>query len=358
VGALLLGGGVLSGGCAAHPEEAALLEVFDATVDALRRSDFDALWELTAEDSRLEVVGLLRDLHASLLLVPKVYGEADAATARAARDALGEPLIEAVFPEDPAAGPRFLARLMEPDRLRFDQHALDGLMSRSVTVDDHARPPRGVVRTSAGESLAFVKTDGQWRSLLVRDLFLESRVVRGLREHAARMLTASVEVDARWRRSRDPGQPQGAYNLLRDAARDGARDGPMLYNLMAEDARAVVLLALERAREAQRDIQRRTTRRQRPRAYEQTGLAMFVEARSDRELFMRWVRSEGFRSPVRVDDEPASVEVADEDLATVVTDGGARLDFSRGDDGLWRLAGQARLLEEALLEPIDALLGR
>ena len=347
----------LAPACAQSPEEPAVAAALDQTLDALRRADFDALWNLTAPDAQAALLAMLAHQREALAAVPRVYGAQGEQTMATARAALGETIFESVFPEDPKAGPKLLARLLAPDALNFDEHAVDGLSSRDITVDEKARPVTAVVHTSGGEKFAFVRTDAGWRSLLVRDLLLDNPIVRALDDAAKKVLAASAGVDAQWRVSRDPTEPQGAYNLARHALENPARNAPVLYSLLGEDARAVLLQALQRSREAQRDIQRKTTRKQRKKAYGDVGLDIYVEARSDRDLFARWAQSKSYVALMGATDEPVNVEIAPDapGKATVVTKGGGRVPFEKGPDGVWRLSGLAPLMTTALLEPVQAL---
>lgn len=329
----------------------------DETVDALRRSDLDALWALTAPDAQAALLGLLARQREALALVPRVYGAQGEQTMATARSALGEALFESVFPDDPKAGPKLLARLLAPELLNFDEHALDGLSSRDITVDRRARPETAIVHTSAGEEFAFVRTDAGWRSLLVRDLLLDNPTARALDDAAKKVLTAAAAIDAGWRKSLDPQEPQGAYNLARQALENPVRNAPVVYSLLAEDARAVLLEALQLSRDAQRDVQRKTTRKQRKKAYGAAGLDLYVDARSDRDLLARWAQSGAFVPLLPATDEPVSVEMASDTAteATVLTTGGARIPLVKEADGVWRLAGLAPTLTTALLEPLRAL---
>ncbi len=334
-----------------HPEEAAVLTALDRTVDALKRSDFDALWALTDQDTRDELLALLTTVHEAMALVPEVYPD-DARRAEARR-VLGEPILGSVFADEERAGPRLLSRILATDLMQRDQSAMDGVNNRDVTVAASSQPLRAIVHTSGGESFAFVKTDRGWRSLLVRDLVLDSLAIRELRDNAGKIAAARADQVQAWRTSKDPRTPQGAYNIARTAAAASPRDGALLYSLLDADSRRVLVDALEASRVVQRAIQKRTTRKQRKRAYEAASLTLYVKATSDRDLYERWVASDAWSSPLAASDAPASVDGEPASGAvTLRTDSGATVQMSRGDDGFWRPTGQAPKLAKALLEPV------
>jgi len=295
---LLLAAALASASCASqHAEEPGVVEALNSTIAALQHADMDALWALTDPGSQQELIALVRTLHAALQRVPEVYG--DGAQAATARIALGEGLVDTIFPDEDRAGPKLLARLLTPDQMRFDGHAMDGVNHHDVTLDATHEPMKAIVHSSAGESFGFIRTEGGWRSLLVRDVILASATVRTLTDSAAKIERAATEREAAWRQGRDPQTPQGAYNLARAALAEQPVNTKVLYSLVDDEARAAVLAALQRSREVQRDVQRRTTRRQRRKAYEDAGLAMYVDAKSDRELYARWARTDGWKSPPR-----------------------------------------------------------
>lgn len=344
-----------SASCASqHEEEPGVVEALDSTVAALQHGDMDALWALTDPASQQELIALVRTLHASLQRVPEVYGDLGEGRVAAARAALGESLVDTIFPDEDRAGPKLLARLLTPDQMRFDGHAMDGVNHHDVTLDASHQPVKAIVHTSGGESFGFVKTDGGWRSLLVRDMILASGTIRNLADNAAKIERASAERQAAWRQGQDPKTPQGAYNLARAALTEKPANAKLLYSLVDDDARAAVLAALERSREVQRDVQRRTTRRQRRKAYEDAGLTMYVDAKSDRDLYARWARTDGWKPPLTVTDAPIQI---DGDMATgkveVVTLSDARVAMVRSDSGFWQLAGQAPILQGALTAPFE-----
>lgn len=352
---LLLAAVLASASCASqHAEEPGVVEALDSTIAALQHADMDALWALTDPASQQELIALVRTLHAALQRVPDVYGDRDGGQVAAARTALGESLVDTIFPDEDRAGPKLLARLLTPDQLRFDGHAMDGVNHHDVTLDETHQPVKAIVHTSGGESFAFTKTEAGWRSLLVRDVILTSATVRNLVDNAAKIERAAADREAAWRQARDPKTPQGAYNVARAALSEQPANAKVLYSLLDEDARAAVLAALQRSREVQRDVQRRTTRRQRRKAYEDAGLTMYVDAKSDRELYSRWARTKDWKppltatdDPVRVDGDPTTGQVA------VVTLTDARVAMVRGDDGFWHIAGQAPMLEAALKAPFE-----
>ena len=344
------------GACASqHPDEPAVIAVLDKTIAALQKSDFDTLWALTDPASQAELIALVRQVHATLQRVPEVYGGLGEARVAEARAALGEGLVDTIFPDEERAGPKLLARLLAPDLMRFDGHAMDGLNNNDVTLDESHDPAKAIVHTSAGESFAFVKTDAGWRSLLVRDLILQSATIRALADSVAKVDQTATERQRAWREGRDPHTPEGAYNVARAALTEQPLNAKLLYSLLDDDAREAVLGALKRSRDAQRDVQRRTTRKQRRRAYEDAGLAIYVDAKSDRDLYARWARTEGWKAPLAPTDEPARV---DGDLAQgrveVVTVSEARVPMVRGGDGTWRIADQAPVLQRTLTAPFEA----
>ncbi|TNF26830.1 MAG: hypothetical protein EP329_20525 [Deltaproteobacteria bacterium] len=344
---------VLTASCASeHADEPEVTKALDATVAALQARDWDALWELTDPASQEELIALLRGIHEALKKAPEVYADAGATRLAAARTALGEALVDTIFPDEERAGPRLIERLFAADALRFDGHAMDGVTHHDITLDETHEPVKALVHTAAGETFAFLKTDAGWRSLLVRDLILSSSAFRTLADNVKKI---DAELEARreaWRHGRDPRTPQGAYNVARAALGERPANAKLLYSLLDGKARAEVVEALKESRTAQREVQRRTTRKQRRKAYEDAGLTLYVDAKSDVELYSRWARTEGWKPPLAVTDDPERVEG---DPASgrveVVTLSGGRVAMTVADDGTWRIADQAAVLAPALRTP-------
>lgn len=336
--------------CGTNQAEAPeVLSALADTVAALEASDFEALWAMTDAETQTMLLGLAGRIHDGLQRVPEVYGELGEAQVAAARNALGEPIVDAVFPDDERAGPMLLSRLLRPTEMRFDSHAKDGLNNNSVTVDTTSQPHRAVVHTSAGETFGFVKTDAGWRSLLVRDVILASGTIRALADNLTKVEQAATARVERWRQSRDPRTPHGAYNLAREAQGQSPPNAALLFSLLDESARRVVLAKLEASRGAQRELQRRTTRRQRKKAYEDAGLTLHVAAKSDLDLYTAWSRTDDWRPPLETTDDPAAVKLEPSgERAVVVTVSGGEVPFVKESEGLWRLADQADRLERAL----------
>lgn len=354
IGLLIVALLTLSSCASEHTEEPGVVEALDATVAALQQSDWDALWALTDADSQTALLTLVRELHDALKRVPAVYGEQGDARVAAARAALGESLVDTIFPDEDRAGPRLLERVLSPEALRFDSHAMDGVNHHEITLDASHDPVKAIVHTNAGETFAFTKTDAGWRSLLVRDVILDSATFRTLADNVDKLAQAAQAKRDAWRRTRDPRTPQGAYNIARAAQGEQPANAKLLYSLLDSEAHAVVIDALERSRQVQRGVQRKTTRRQRPKAYEDAGLTMYVSAKSDLELYARWARTEGWKAPLaatdapeRIAGDPASGRVQ------VVTASGVEIPMRRGDDGTWRIADQAPILKKALRDPFD-----
>ena len=353
----------------------ALLE----TVEALDRGDVKALWEISAPGAQQELLDLHQRLSRALRAVDAIYPPAERPEARAA---LGERLLQGL---DPTAsgdqlGPALLSRLLDPAAMRLDDKARDGLRARGAVIEGD----KATIHTAAGELFTFERVDGAWRSRLIADLLEQSAAVDGLRANADAVLEAQAAARKAWQESRDPRTPNGAYNALRAAVSHAPPDGGVIYTLLDDDARDVLVRSLEVARKAQRAIQRKTKRAQRKKLYRQRGLQLFVDAESDRALLEAWALTDDFVPPVGKDDPPdrvipeataAAREAAKaaangtpktppgEPTATgtaatqgsasarvsLVTTGGTRLAMRRDKRDYWRLTGYAPVLAEHLL---------
>ncbi len=290
-------------GCALDEEQERVAQALLDTVEALDRGDVKALWEISAPGAQKVVLDLHQRLARALAATDALYPPSERAEARAA---LGEQLLQGLAPSGPddQLGPALLGRLLDPEAMRLDDKARDGLRARGAVIEGD----KATIHTAAGELFTFERVDGAWRSRLIADLLEQSVAVDRLRANADAVLEAQAAARKAWQESRDPRTPNGAYNALRAASAHAPPDGAVLYTLVDDEAREVLTRSLEIARKAQRIIQRKTKRAQRKKLYERHGLPLFVGAGSDRELLERWAEEEDFVPPVDKDDPPDRVE--------------------------------------------------
>jgi hypothetical protein len=336
------------GACAERtPEEAAVHQALDETLAALAASDHGRLWELSPEETRTTLLDLHRLLHEALGAVDEVYAGPERETARAA---VGRDLVLDIPPGSPDAGPRLLARIVAVGAIRLDESAIDGVRAGKALVD----PESAIIHTPAGEEFAFVREGDRWAPRIVHDLLDSERKVTVLRENARAVLALRDARREAWRRSDDPREPQGSYNLARKALdAPGGPDARALYALLDDEARSALAEAMTLAREAQKSVQRRTFKKDREDAYAGAGLTRYVEAESDEALFRAWVEGGSFVPPLPDRSDPASIEgdpASGE--ATVVTSAGGRVPMRRDAKGYWHLGGLAEVLRTALVEPV------
>jgi len=326
--------------------EPPLTESVDALRAALEARDFEALWALTDQDTRKNLLAALEEADRARAMVPSVWAEGDRGAASAA---LGSALAIAIGPNDDKRGPRLLAATLDPAVLAFNEGTVEGFAPRDVTVEP-GPPRRAIVATAAGERLTFVEEGGQWKSLLVRDQVLETAFMKSLIAHARKTNALADERQKVWQASLDPKTPQGSYNLARAAQDRKPPDVDMIFALLDEDGRKTLVDILDGARTAQKQIQQRTAKAVRREAYRAAGLLQLVDTTTDRELFRRWATSPDFKPLLAATDPAASLEG---DLETgsvaVVTASGARIPMRRDTDSFWRLAGLRESLTTALL---------
>lgn len=338
-------------GCERSPEEEAVFAALERTLDLLGRSDWAALWSESPAKARDEVEALHRDLHEALAAVEEVYAEGEREKARAA---VGRDLVLDIPKEAPDAGPRLLARLIATGALRLDDRALDGVRAGKALVDGD----QAVLHTPAGEEFAFVRDGERWAPRLVLDLMERHRPISVLKENARAAIAYRDAHREAWRTSRDPKEPQGSYNLAREALE--APEGPdarALYALADDEARKAVLDALTTGREAQKVLQKKTVRKERDAVYEEHGLALHVRSESDLALFEAWVASPAFVPPLPDRSPPARLEgEADTGEVHVITEAGGRVPMVRDAGGLWHVAGLAAGLRRSLLDPTRKVL--
>jgi hypothetical protein len=285
-------------------------------------------------------------------VVGELYETAEQPIARAA---LGRDLVADIPVDAKDAGPRLLSRLFEAGAIRLDEKARDGLKTTRATIDDD----RGIVHTTAGEVFTFGRADGLWRSRLLIDVLDQSRPIATLRESAIAVQTAVADKRRVWATSRNPGEPQGAYNLVRFAMERTPVDAAVAYALLDNEAKGVLVKALEDARKAQGHIQRRTPKRQRDTVYARNGITLHVGVDSDRALFEAWAASEAFVPPVVDASRPVRVETEEDGkTAIVVTESERKVALSLDEGGTWRLDGYSETIRKALGEPARGALVR
>ncbi len=340
----------LAAACSQSEEQKSVAEALDRTIGALESGTLEQLWAMSAPQARDELLALHVQLTEALAVVGEVYDGKEAAKAALA---VGKLIVEGIPVGAPEAGPRLLRRLLNPSGLRLDQHARDGLRAERAVIDG----AQAEIRTSAGEIFRFERTGDGWTSRLVMDLLEQDRTLTKMRENARALLESREAKREAWRTSRDPRQPQGAYNLARAAAAAEPPQADVLYALLTDEARAALGEALETARKAQKAVQKGTPRKRRTQVYEKHGIALHVAAGSDRELYDAWAKASGF-DPVTARAAPATVERAPEsDQAVVVAADGARVPLVRAGAGeQWRLASPTKAIREAVLGPAKAAL--
>lgn len=335
-------------GCGGGPEDEAVAKALEETMAAAERGDWQALWDLSAPAAQKRLLELHRKLHEALAAVEWLYPEEERADAR---DALGEKFVADVPLSAKDAGPQLLERLLDPSRMRLDEKAKDGLLGASATVDGD----RAVIHTSAGEEFTFERTEGGWRSSLVMDILEQSRRASLMLENANAIMKAADKHREAWKQSRDPRTAQGSYNIVRGALEAKPPQAKILFTLIAEPERKIVLEALERSRKIQKRIQRRTAKSKRKAAYEKYGLLDFVGTETDLALFTSWTKSERFKPLLAATDAPDKVEGDPlNGPATVITASGGKVPMVRSKDGYWRLSGLGEAIKEAFHAPLDA----
>lgn len=344
---------VLASGCGKHPDEGAVLDALGEVTGALEARDSTRLWNTFDGESQGRLLRAVDQLETALALVDAIWDEQDRASAR---QALGQSLVAAAGARDGGRGPRLVTALLDVTKLRFERETKDGLASRSVTFED-GPPVRAIVRTSGGEKFGFTKTTGTWKSTLLRDLVLDEQPFKELIENTKKAMAVAESKGVAWRTSRDPRTPQGTYNLARAVLGQDPVDADAVLTLLDDSARGAVVEALELSRKAQKRIQQRVAKAQRPKAYEAQGLGPLLEATTDTELFAKWVGSPTFVKPFTANDEPERLEGDPAAGACqVITHSGAKVPLSRDESGFWRLAGFDTAIRAALVAPSQKVL--
>ncbi len=343
--------------CAAHPDEPAIKEALKTAFTALQGGDLATLWGVSDERSRAQLLDLARQLRNARSKIDQLYSGEPDVTKELAHEALGSAIFGDIDPSSDGAGIALLKRLVSTEQLNFDQHAVDGINARDITVDENVSPWRAVVHTTAGERLTFVKHADGWQTRILSDLLDKHPVLMAMATNAKSIDAAVGERQETWRAQRDPKLPQGAYNLARDALTKKPVDTATLFTLLDDRTRDTIKSTLEQSRQAQKAINR-STASNRTGAYASAGLTMFVNATSDRDLYKAWSKSSSWVPPVDQADPPAAV---DGDAASgrveVVTKGGKRVSMTRDSQGSWRIAGHDATIDAVLGGPVRSAIG-
>lgn len=327
----------------------AIAEALDRTITALESGDMVGLWEITAPAAKTEITKLHKDLHEALALVDTVYPESQRA---AARQALGQAVVGSIPLNAADAGPQILGKILDPKAVRLDEKARDGLRSRGATIDDD----KALLHTSAEERFTFEKTDDGWRSGLVMDLIEQNRRFDTLRENARKVLEARDEQREAWRASKDAKVPQGGFNLMREALGKKPLQYKRIFALLDAKSRAVPLEALNKSREIQKILQRRSKKSKRKALYKKHHIDKYVRLETDRGVFSWWLGREDFVIPLAaLGERPERIEgKEDSGAVTIVTDKGSKHLMRRGPKGIWRLASYEGVLRAKLMVPLEA----
>jgi hypothetical protein len=335
------------GACEQSEHDADLIRALEATVTALEAEDWETVWLYSAQGTQARLLDLHAKLHGALEVVDKAVAPEDLAAARAA---LGADLVRGLTPGAAGAGPRLLSRLLTAGDIRLDDHARDGLRVRSVGFEDE----RATVETVAGETFTFDKTASGWQSRLLSDILVDTGVIETYLKHAAAISDRAKAQAQAWRGSTDARLPHGAYNLARAALSAKPVDAKSLFAFLDDDARKVLVLAIERSRDVQRSVQKRKRGAERVAAYKKRKMWHHVRAGSDRQLYMYWAELPEFEAPFATRAAPSRVKTSEDGAAaTVHTEDGESVAFKRASDGHWKLANQDVRLRKLLWEPMD-----
>jgi hypothetical protein len=345
---------------AACGEDAQIPEVrsaYERVVTALERADAAALWSLSHPDAQRPLLELARDAARATSAARDLWGGPDTPEGARAQAALGADLATAlgsgaIDAPHAEAGPRILAFFLDFKTLSWSEGSRESVALARMTLDADT-PDLAVVRIPSGESMAFKTHDGDWCTLLLRDLVLDSERYKTLRANIDRALALGDEQALAKRTSLDAATPQGAWNLLRRELPKGAAAAPLVYRLLDDASRTVLKEALEAARAAQRRIQQRVAKGAREAAYAEARITDHVAARSDLELFERWYAAHPLPAAL-ANDLPERFEREGADQGVLVTTTGQRLPMTRTASGTWSLSSLADALRADLLAPLQA----
>ena len=344
---ILVLGSIGALGCEQSQAEPSLTQALNELVTAVSVSDWPAVWELTDDEARADLLAVHKELHGALTIVE---GVVEANDVPAAKRALGSTLVSDLPVGSDAIGPKLLGRLFVISDIRLDEHARDGLEVASVEEADDVT----VVTTIVGEVFRFQRTQTGWRSLLVRDLLERSGLATTYRKRAAAVLEGDRAQRAAWSASQNPKSAHGAYNLARAALQSTPIDAKSLFTFLDTPSRDALVKAIERSRVVQRAVQKRHKGDARVAVYKKKKMWHYVRAGSDRQLYMYWAQEPGFEAPFATRAPPVRVETTEDGArATVHTADGGQVSFIKEKDGYWKLAGQAERLLKLLWEPMD-----
>ncbi len=337
-------------GCADGVQIPEVRKAFDDVVRALEKKDAAALWSLSHPEAQEALLGLARDAASAASAARDLWGAAESPEGARARAALGGELTTISAVPEAERGARLVAHFVDLGALAWTEGSRESVSLARITVDASV-PDLAVVRIPSGESMAFKTYDGNWRTLLLRDLVLDSERWKSLRANIDKTLALAEEQAQIWRTGLDAATPQGAFNLLRRELPKGADAAPFVYRLLDAPARDLLKEALEAGRAAQRRLQQGVPRAGRDAAYQEAGLADHVASRTDLDLFARWYKRHPLSTGL-ADDLPERFERDGAERGTLITKSGQRLPMTRDPGGTWSLSGLTEPLRAALLTPL------
>lgn|GEM_PF-2351446 len=342
-------------GCDQGADAPEVKAAFERLTVALKDADATAVWDLTDSATRTSLLATADRVMASAPIIETMWGDLRGADASRALDAVAFGAFEQGGAADQGRGPRLVAAFIDFGALRWTEGSVEALKHPTIVMDD-STPLRAIVRVPSGESFVFEKDGDVWTSTLVRLGTSESPRFKGVLANLDKLSAYKEELDRSWRASIDATTPQGAYNLMRRAIADSS-DGPAaIFQMIDEDTRGMFRSALELGRKAQRRIQQRTPRAQRPTAYEATGIQLTVEAKTDQELFVAWYRQNALAAEI-ANDPPASFqfEATDDDsknTGQVLTVSGREWPVAKRQDGFWVTTILLEQVRTTLLKPL------
>ena len=337
-------------GCERASDDAKVVGVLTATIEALEKADWPTLWANSAPTVQNDLLAFHRKLAGARERVRQTYR----AEARVeALELLGASLLADLPLDGDEAGPRLLERLFERGVLRIEERIARLARSTAVTVSDE----RAVLHSTTGQVYNFVLTTQGWRSMLLSHLLDNAIIMTRLRESMTAFERRIDEDQRRWRQLTDPTEPQGAINLARIAALHAPVDVETLWALLDAHAREALRSAFSLLQDLRSRLAKTMSRRARRAELEKRALSKLADAKDPEDLFRLWCESSTFRPPIGSGEYPATMATPPAQGFSVVSlTSGRPVQLSATATGTWQIVGVEAILQAALVAPLQRVL--
>jgi len=312
-------------GCQPPPEHQRIAQAFEQLKSAIETEDAGLLFDLSDPELHIQIQSLHEQLAEAEATIDSFYPPQEA---EALRSRLALKLLER------ATAPRALfIALADFSGLNRNTEAEKGLSLAEMTI--HGREAR--VKTQAGEVFRFVlDSSGDWKTTAGLRAFEAWSGRQALIENLNQLSKNIEAMQAQIHSLRNPKTPEGAFNVIREAALVPNLDA--IYTLLDQSSRR---LLDKLARSHQTPRRSRRYRRRAPQAPPSPAVSAANTALNGRQLLENlWTAQLAQQYlPATSTDRIDNLEQMSPKEVLITTPGLKQIKMTQEGDGRWRLEG-------------------